>query len=159
MNDPGDIVGSYVDFANRLHGFLPSKGDFTTIDFPGLHATVAGGINAQGQIVGNFGDASGKFHGFLLSAGNFTAIDFPGAFSVTSPFGINSNGEIVGFYDDSNGNLHGFTLMDGNFSTVDFPGGFNTQAVRVNEAGQIVGIYFSSGQHGFLATPIPKQKN
>jgi hypothetical protein len=49
--------------------------------------------------------------------------------------------------------LHGFTLIAGDFTTLDFPGAFGTQAIRVNEAGQIVGYYFLAGQHGFLATP------
>lgn len=65
----------------------------------------------------------------------------------------------MGFYDDNNGVFHGFTLIAGNFSTVDFPGAFLTETVRVNEAGQIVGIYALAGQHGFLATPIPVQKH
>jgi len=73
-------------------------------------------------------------------------------------FGINTNREIVGFYDDSNGVLHGFTLIAGNFSAIDFPGAFQTSAFRVNQAGQIVGIYNLFGQHGFLPTPNPIQK-
>ncbi len=154
INDLGQVVGTYIDSAGNTHGFLRTAGNFTTIDFPGaVQGTVAGGINDRGQIVGNFGDASGITHGFLLSGGNLSTIDFPGALDTTAPFGISANGEIVGFYDDSNGVLHGFTLIAGNFSTVDFPGGFNTLAFRVNEAGQIVGRYNLSGQHGFLATP------
>ena len=119
---------------------------------------MAGGINDRGQIVGNFSDASGISHGFLLSAGNFMTIDFPGALDDTAAFGITANGEIVGFYDDSNGVIHGFTLIAGNFNNVDSPGAFLTEAVRANEAGQIVGIYNLAGQHGFLATPNPIQK-
>jgi hypothetical protein len=90
--------------------------------------------------------------------GNFTTIDFPGALDLTAPSGISANGEIVGFFFDNNGVLHGFTLIAGNFSTVDFPGAFLTEAFRVNEAGQIVGIYNLAGAHGFLATPAPIQK-
>jgi uncharacterized membrane protein len=108
--------------------------------------------------VGNYDDSSGNSHGFLLSAGNFTTIDFPGAFDVTAPFGIAANGEIVGEYFDNNGISHGFTLVGGNFSTLDFPGAVQTRATRVNEAGQIIGDYFLSGQHGYLATPNPIQK-
>jgi len=85
-------------------------------------------------------------------------IDFPGALGETAPFGIAADGEIVGFYDDSNGTEHGFTLITGNFSTLDFPGAFLTDAFRVNEAGQIVGIYNLAGAHGFLATPAPIQR-
>src|SRR5205807_2798573 len=124
-----------------------------------VQGSVAGGINDRGQIVGNIGDASGISHGFLLSAGNFMTIDFLGALDTSAAFGITANGEIVGFCDDSNGvEIHGFTLIAGNFSTVDFPGSFLTEAVRANEAGQMVGIYNLAGQHSFLATPNPIQK-
>jgi uncharacterized membrane protein len=119
---------------------------------------VAGDINDQGQIIGNYGDPAGNTHGFLLSAGKFTAIDFPGAFSLTFPTGITANGEIVGTYDDSNGTTHGFTLIASKFCTVDFPVTFGTFAFRANEAGQIVGMHFHFGQHGFLATPTLIQK-
>jgi hypothetical protein len=156
MNDRGQVVGAYNDSAGNGHGFLLSGGSFTTIDFPGaVQGTVAGEINDRGQIVGNFGDASGITHGFLLSAGNFSTIDFPGALDLTFPSGITANGKIVGSYDDSNGVIHGFILIASNFSTVDFPGAFLTKAVRMNEVGQIVGIYNLAGQHGFLATPSP----
>ena len=154
INNLGVIGGHFLDSSNTRHSYLLSRGNFTTIDVPGAaQGTVAGGINDLGQIVGNFGDAAGNGHGFLLSAGKLTTIDFPGAFSMTIPFGINSSGEIVGWYDDSNGILHSFTLRAGNFSTVDFPNSSGTRAIRANEAGQIVGSYFSSGEHGFLATP------
>ena len=116
---------------------------------------MAGGINNWGQIVGNYGDTAGNAHGFLLSKGTFTTIDFPGALDTTIANGISANGEIVGIYDDSNGRGQGFALFNGNFTTVDFPGAFITYAFRVNERGQIVGMYKQSGQHGFLATPIP----
>jgi len=153
------VVGAYSD-ARGLHGFLLSDGNFTTIDFPGaVGQTVAGDINERGQIVGNYEDASGKLHGFLLSNGNFTTFDFPGAFSTTVPFGIAANGDIAGAYNDNSGLAHGFQLQQGSFTTIDFPGARQTQAVRVNETGQIVGFYNLAGQHGFLATPNPPAQN
>src|SRR5215472_171457 len=153
------VVGAYSD-ARGLHGFLLSDGNFTTIDFPGaVGQTVAGDINERGQTVGNYEDASGKLHGFLLSNENFTTFDFPGAFSTTVPFGIAANGDIAGAYNDNSGLAHGFQLQQGSFTTIDFPGARQTQAVRVNETGQIVGFYNMAGQHGFLATPNPSAQN
>src|SRR6185369_14121025 len=35
INPAGDIVGSYTDAAGIQHGFLLSRGEFTTIDVPG----------------------------------------------------------------------------------------------------------------------------
>jgi len=160
MNNQGQVVGAYNDSGGLLHGFLLSGGIFTTIDFPGaVGKTVAGDINERGQIVGNYVDDSGDAHGFLLSDGNFTTIDFPGAFSQTVPFGITANGNTVGFYNDDSRLAHGFQLQQGTFTTIDFPGAIQTEAVRVNEAGQVVGFYNHAGQHGFLATPNPSGQN
>jgi uncharacterized membrane protein len=72
INPRGDIVGSYCDTApcgvasRDSHGFLLSRGDFTTIDFPDAINTNAFAINARGDIVGVYEDATG-LHGFLLS--------------------------------------------------------------------------------------------
>jgi len=62
-----------TDSANKTHGFLLRKGDFTTIDFPGADvvSTQARGINPQGDIVGFYvsKDASGvsHTHGFVAT--------------------------------------------------------------------------------------------
>ena len=140
-----------------------SSGNFTTIDHPGAAGgaeggTAAGAINDRGQIVGNYLDASGIIHGFLLIAGSFSPIDVPGALDATEPGGIAAHGEIVGRFDDNNGTEHGFTLIAGKFSTVDYPGAGFTEAIRVNDLGQIVGSYILAGQHAYLATPNPIRK-
>src|SRR5262245_41292686 len=59
INDIGEIVG-----ASGGHGFLLSRGIFTTIDFPGAVATSANGINVRGQIVGLYQDPTGAQHNF-----------------------------------------------------------------------------------------------
>jgi uncharacterized membrane protein len=72
INSRREIVGIYCDIAPcrganlDAHGFLLSRGRFTTIDFPGALVTNAFGINARGEIVGVYEDATGV-HGFLLS--------------------------------------------------------------------------------------------
>jgi len=73
VNPSGEIVGFFVDSANKTHGFLLREGDFTTIDFPGedVVSTQARGINPQGDIVGFYvsKDASGvsHTHGFVAT--------------------------------------------------------------------------------------------
>ena len=59
---------------------------------------------------------------------------------------------------DNNGISHAFTLVRGSLNSLDFPGAFRTRAIRVNDAGQIIGDYFLAGQHGCLPTPNPIQK-
>ena len=69
INNRGEIVGGYCGADGQLHGFLMSKGSFTTVDFPGAMYSFAGGINSEGEIVGGYQSADGRYHGFLLSNG------------------------------------------------------------------------------------------
>src|SRR6516164_8796225 len=53
-------------------------------------------------------------------------------------------------YTDGTG-THGFLLVGNNYSTLDDSAGNNTQALGINNAGQIVGSFIDgTGQHGFL---------
>jgi uncharacterized membrane protein len=94
------------DATGHLHGFLDSRGTFTSIDVLGASNAAAYSINAAGQIVGGFFDATGE-HGFLEAGNNIILLDFPGA-SGTEADGINAAGQIVGAWFDSTGNVHGF---------------------------------------------------
>jgi hypothetical protein len=70
INPEADIVGFYVNnVGGGLHGFLLSKGTYTTIDVPATFGSVTAttAINPQGDIVGFYQDASFNLHGFLLS--------------------------------------------------------------------------------------------
>jgi hypothetical protein len=67
LNDRGDITGWYTANDGTGHGFLLSKGVWTTIDFPGALATGCESINDAGQIVGNYYDSSSVLHGFLAT--------------------------------------------------------------------------------------------
>ena len=135
---------------------------------PGAGFTQASGINDAGQIVGYFFNGF-QFHGFLDIDGSFTQVDVPGApsggiFSGTTASGINDAGQIVGTF--TNGatfrgfpsGYEGFLDTGGRFTQIDVPGaasGFPpgatfTGAFGINDAGQIVGSFTTSG-HGFLA--------
>ena len=70
INNAGTIVGVYVRFAEGLaHGFVLSKGVFTTVDVPGSLETEIRSINSKGEIVGVFtvdlGNDKTATHGFL----------------------------------------------------------------------------------------------
>ncbi len=72
INARGDIVSFYCDAApcradnGTDHGFLLSRGEFTSIDFPDATWIAAFGINPGGDIVGVYVDTGGNVHGFLL---------------------------------------------------------------------------------------------
>ena len=58
-------------------------------------------------------------------------------------------------YQDVAGSAHGFATSDSStFNDVDFPGATSTQAIDVNDAGDIVGDYFDAAnvEHGFISS-------
>jgi probable HAF family extracellular repeat protein len=104
-------VGWYFDSNGNIHGFLLSRGQYTTLDDPSaVNGTVPQGINDRGQIVGWHHDTSEAPHGFNLSGGQYTTLDEPNATRGTLPSGINNRGAIVGEYvvANSNPNPQGF---------------------------------------------------
>jgi uncharacterized membrane protein len=113
INDRGQVVGQYSDPAGYRdsidpeiqHGFVLSRGVYTTFDAPGGPLTFPLGINNRGQIVGyGASDPAGTtLRGFLLRRGvkgPFTPIDFPGA-PRTLAADINDRGQIVGAYENA----------------------------------------------------------
>lgn len=135
-NDAGDVVGWYINADTTqspppvsVHGFIYSKGVYSTIDVPANFdspaptATLLSGINEQGQIAGDYTTAPVTFSTltgdsfkvpsrcFVRSSdgSSFTHIDVANAFSTDCRGGINDHGNIVGTYVvDSVGTEHGF---------------------------------------------------
>jgi uncharacterized membrane protein len=58
---------------------------------------------------------------------------------------------VSGFYIDSAQNNHGFLLTQGTFTTLDYPGAAFTQALGLNNKGDVVGFYMDSvgNSHGW----------
>jgi uncharacterized membrane protein len=57
---------------------------------------------------------------------------------------------MVGTFTDASGS-HGFLLDGGVYTQIDAPGATSTQALDINDAGQIVGtVMDAAGTHGFL---------
>jgi probable HAF family extracellular repeat protein len=79
--------------------------------------------------------------GFLLDRGRYTTIEIRNARVETAPLGINDRGDIAGAYDDGKGD-HGF-MRDrrGRIITIDVPGARGTTAQKINNRGQITGVY------------------
>jgi probable HAF family extracellular repeat protein/YD repeat-containing protein len=97
--------------------------------------------------------------GFVLDTGRYTSIQVPGATGESLAGGLNNRGQIVGQYRDARGE-HGY-LRDaqGKLTTIDIPGALATAPVKINDRGQIVGIYSTNATntkdpdatiHGFV---------
>lgn len=164
INKSGEIVGSWGD-STTSHGFLLSKGVFTSIDVPGAFYTIAWGINSTGEIVGWYGASFSDSHGFLYSKGTFTTLDYPG-YSENFVADINDSGVIAGGYGDFvtvNGVEyqweHCYVYESGQFTTCDAPFGppAATQVWHLNNYGVISGFYADSSStvYGFEATIGP----
>ena len=159
INDSGQIVGQFQDPSTLgYHGFLYSKGVYTTLDDPlgvnsmGNKYTFASAINNSGQIVGYYDDGP-KSHGFLYANGVYTTLDDPLGVNGTLPLGINSAGQIVGNYLDASFNSHGFLYSNGIFTSMDLLGPSTTLG-GINDSGQLTGTYdLGTSIFGFVATP------
>lgn len=139
INAVGDVVGGFTDAVGGQHGFLLSRGRFTSIDVPGSLVGVAGtlptsanGINPSGDIVGSFAapynppvsttaglndarycPAKGSpacSKGFLYSKGTFSLLLFRDHPGAT-PQHILPNGTVFGC-------LHDYDLMGSMFGAV-----------------------------------------
>jgi len=148
-----NIVGSYSDSSNKLHGFLYNGSTWTTIDDPLVgngeyQGTTPNGISGN-NIVGGYADSSNVSHGFLYNGSTYTTLDDP--LGVTLAYGISGN-NIVG-----TSGSHGFLYneLTKTYTTLDDPlaGISGTVALGISD-NNIVGSYFdSSGAvHGFEAT-------
>ena len=120
-----DIVGAFTDAVGAQHGFLLSRGQFTTIDVPGALATIARGISPTGDIVGQYtaplssaplgspaycpaAGSTACIKGFLYSQGEFSTVLFPGHPGAI-PGRITPDGSMYGCY-------HDFDVMNSMFS-------------------------------------------
>ena len=141
-NPAGDLVGTYLDAAKKIHGFLRHHGSITKIDVTGANSTTCRGINSNGEIVGRF-----DTHGYVRKAdGTVETIDFPGATS-TIVAAINPRGDIVGVFV-KDGVTHGFFRKAGGQPVaVDvMPNATETQPAGISPSGEIVGwVRFNDG--------------
>ena len=124
INADGDIVGSYIDGANRQHGFVMKNGQYTTLDVPGSFGgvsgtlpTVANGINPSGDIVGTYrvpfdntapsdsplycptAHPAACVKGFIYRHGEFDRLLFPGH-PAAVPQRITPKGDVYGCLHD-----------------------------------------------------------
>lgn len=63
----------------------------------------------------------------------------------TNASGINNSGVVVGTFVDSTDKSHGFYYVGGSFTNIDAPSAFVTFTHSINDAGAIVGDYYSNG--------------
>jgi hypothetical protein len=129
-----------------IHGYVFDGERYRTIDVPGATRTEAWDITNSGDVIGYYSNADGRLHGFRLDKrGRYTKFDDPAGDLENDLTGGNDRGVTVGSllrYDPTMGEAHGY-LRDarGRFTTIDVPGALTSLAWRINNRGQVVGIY------------------
>jgi hypothetical protein len=152
INSAGNTVGFYIDQSGVTHGFEDAGGTFTTIDAPGTAFNQLLGLNDNGQLAGySSTDPTGMTlqRAFVEQSGTFTYIDslLPSGISNDQATDINNAGIISGFTTTASV-TDGFLLNGTTLTTLSFPGSTFTQALGLNNKGQVVGDYVDAG--GFM---------
>jgi uncharacterized membrane protein len=162
INNSGLVTGLADTGAGFAVGFIynPANGTFTDI-VPASNAaiTVAQGINTAGQVVGSFTTQGSNSRTGFLRQPNGTISTFKVDNASTAARGINDNGLITGYISTANGqqafvgDANGYQLLQCPAAVC--PGALRTLAEGINNAGQIVGLWYDAAQneHGFIATP------
>ena len=129
-----------------IHGYVFDGERYRTIDVPGATRTEAWDITNSGDVIGYYSNADGRLHGFRLDKnGKYTKFDDPAGDLENDLTGGNDRGVTIGSllrYDPTMGEAHGY-LRDarGNLTTIDVPDALTSLAWRINNRGQVVGIY------------------
>jgi hypothetical protein len=137
-----------------------------TFTFSDVHAnktateTDTFGVNDFGTIAGDYVDANNVQHGMIKGGKKLTTIDHPncttsGGFSAGAIafYGLNKSCAAAGWCTSTKTGLYeGFVYASGKFTAINFPKSSETQALGINDAGDVVGLYLDSSgvQHGFL---------
>ncbi|MGA9965609.1 MAG: hypothetical protein WBQ10_10445 [Terriglobales bacterium] len=136
-----------------------------TFTFSDVHAnktateTDTFAVNNAGAIAGDYVDAKSVQHAMILAGKKLTTGNHPncttsGGYPAAIAFyGINSAGAAAGFCTSTKTGLFtGFVYSAGKFTAINFPKSNGTQAIGINDAGDVVGAYLDSAsvQHGFV---------
>lgn len=137
-----------------------------TFTFSDVHAnktateTDTFAVNDAGAIAGDYVDAKNVQHGMILAGKKLTTVNHKGCttsggFSAGAIafYGINSAGAAAGWCTSTTtGLFEGFVYSGGKFTAINFPKSNGTQAMGINDKGDVVGLYLdsSNAQHGFV---------
>ena len=142
INDAGTVVGNtYVN--GQSHGTVWSAGGPTDL---GAN-TYAVAINSAGAVVG-----SNNGNAFVARNGNVEDLILPQAMNWSAAYGINDVGTAVGDGRLANGTFQSLVWnADGSVTSLGTLGGSSSQAMDVNNSGEVVGFAsLTSGyQHAF----------
>jgi probable HAF family extracellular repeat protein len=153
INQLGQVVGySEISGGAGYHGFLYDGTAMRDLGALGGSYSYAYGINNSGQAVGysEVGDGTG-YQAFLYTGGAMEDLNTGGILSVA--YGINDSGLIVGSSLTMDKGLQAFLDVGGTMRDLSIQAGSQSEALAVNNSGQVVGwsgIGGGAGYHAFL---------
>ena len=138
INSKNEIVGTFMDLQDRIHGFLYRHKAYTNIGPPGTVG--AWGINKQGWIVGAYFDGATN-HGWVWNGKKYTTLDVPGATS-TIATAINDHGEILLGYTPVGSAFSQAATFDGKkYTKLKVPGTTGAWPGGINNSGDITVVW------------------
>ncbi|MGH8319550.1 MAG: PEP-CTERM sorting domain-containing protein [Steroidobacteraceae bacterium] len=153
IDSVGDTVGFYVTnpSVGTTSGFgRASAGPYFTINQPGFVFNQALGVNQDGALIAGYSstDVAGMTgqQAFTYNGSSFTDINALLPANLNSQAtGVNTASSVVGFYQyDKAGDFAAFVDQGGLPTSFQFPGSTSTQALGINDLGDIVGDYLAS---------------
>jgi hypothetical protein len=151
INNLGDTVGFYIDGKGTTRGFYrnPRLNKWWTIEVPGTNFNQLLGVNDHGSTAGYY--QYGKANTFQpytrLAAG---ALRLP-PITNAQMTDIDNRGNVTGFQILTASTARAFIVLGNKVRYFQYPGAFFTQALGLNNQGEVVGTYNDKAgtAHGF----------
>lgn len=150
-SDSSPTSGNYLYFVG--------EGTFVTLNPPvppdayQRQVLPAYAINNLGDItVSNYSTKSGPFSSYVFTGDDIlTTISGPPGTGYIAAYGINDLGQVVGQYRTNQTYYSGFIYDGHDYTTLSVVSGYETEANRINDAGEVVGYYRDKSEYfGFV---------
>lgn len=142
INDAGQAFGYYSQSGAPSPGFIYDGQTFTTVEYPGVVATIVTAVLNNGLVVGYWNNPP-DLEGFTFNGTQYTPFVAPGkGVNGTTTGGANNLGDLVGTATRLNvAGSSGYFFSKGKFTILNLPGALSTEAHAINDNRVIVGNF------------------
>lgn len=161
INDSGQITGSSATATGEQRGFIYQNGTMTSLGDAGSSSN-GNSINNAGLVAGWAYDLNGSYQGGFVYDEQLSPpqvdIGTLGGGIVTQPRSINATGDIAGWAVNADSRGTSFLYQNGVMIDLGLVLGFPSQAMALNDLGQVVGSRSPGGGYvyaGGTVTTLP----